>query len=70
MVIEHPNLDLKFISAVMTADPNLMNKLVTEEQNRTKLLIAKFAEMMQLAGVSTASSMFRCGIKSHQRLTM
>ena len=36
----------------MTSDPNLMNRLVTEEQNRIKLLVAKFSEMMQLAGVS------------------
>ena len=40
------------ISAVMTSDPNLMNRLVSEEQNRIKLLVAKFAELMQLAGVS------------------
>ena len=30
-----------------------MGKMVAEEQNRIKLLIAKFAEMMKLAGVTS-----------------
>ena len=36
----------------MTADPNLMNKLVAEEHSRVKQLVAKFMEMMKLARVS------------------
>lgn len=46
-------------TSVMTSDPNLMNKLVSEEQNRIKLLVAKFAELMKLAGVQGTIKQFQ-----------
>ena len=42
---------LVLFTAMMTADPNLMNKLVDEEQKRVKLMVDKFLEMMKNAQV-------------------
>ena len=35
----------------MTADVNLVQRMVDEEQNNAKLLLARYTEIMKLAGV-------------------